>query len=190
MSEPRGAYEPRNEGWRSAAAALGRHSKTALASTRRVLVEQPLELATVVALAGGGLMILAEFLTLFEVKRGAIVVAEQTGGDHHSYAILVVGAACLVAALVARAGHRPPAAGVAMLGGLALAIALFGDLPDATSEGLTVGLRPAEASPAAGFWVEAAGASLALASGVAMTFMLRRAPAHGAETASRDHGAT
>ena len=172
MSEPRGTYEAQTEGWKSAAATLARHTKAALETTRRVVSEKRLEVATVVALVGGGLLILGEFLTLFEVRRGAIVVAEQSGGEHHSYALLVVGAACVVATLVARAGHRPPAAGVAMLGAFALAIALFGDLPDATSEGLTVGLRPAEASPAAGFWVEVTGALLALASGIALTVML------------------
>jgi hypothetical protein len=173
MSEPRRAYEPQTQGWKSLAAAFARRPGAALESTWGVVVEQRLELVTVVALAGGTLLILGEFLTLFDVKRGAIVIAEQSGGDHHSYALLVVGTGCLVAALVARAGHWPPAAGVAVLGGLALTIALLADLPDATSEGLTVGVRPAEASPAAGFWVELAGASLTLASGAALTFMLR-----------------
>jgi hypothetical protein len=173
MSTPRRADEPRAEGWKWLQAALGKRSRAALESASQLVAgEHRLELVAVIALAGGTLMILGEFLTLFEVKRGSVVVAEQSGGDHHSYAFLVVGSASLVAVLVARSGHWPPAAGVAVLAALALAIVLIADLPDATSSGLTAGSRPAEAEPAAGFWVQTVGASIALASGVAMTYLL------------------
>jgi hypothetical protein len=178
MSTPRRADEPRAEGWKALEVILRRGTKATLQGISSLMArEHRLGLVAVMALVGGTLMILAEFLTLFEVRRGPIVVTEQSGGEHHSYALLILGAASLVAALVARSGHWAPAAGVAVLAALALAIALVADLPDATSSGLTAGARPAEADPAAGFWVQTVGASLALVGGLAMTYLIRtRAP--------------
>jgi hypothetical protein len=176
MSTPRRADEPRAEGWKALEIVLRSGWKAILRGISKVLArEHRLELVAVIALAGGTLMILAEFLTLFEVRRGGVVVTEQSGGEHHSYALVILGSASLVAVLAARSGHWAPAAGVAVLAALALAIALIADLPDATSSGLTAGARPAEAEPAAGFWLQTVGASLALVGGLAMTYLIRKA---------------
>ena len=125
-------------------------------------------------LGPASMLIVAEFLDLYRVQRGAIVVREQTGGDHHSYALLVAGAAAIAAVLVARStGAWPPAAAAATMGLLALFVVLFGDLPDANSSGLTADARIAEAEPAAGLWVELAGAVLTTTAGAALAILLR-----------------
>ena len=125
------------------------------------------------ALLGASLLILAEFLDLYRVQRGVVVVREQTGGDHHSYALLVAGVAAIAAVLVARtSGAWPPAAAAATLGLVALLVVVFGDLPDANSSGLTADARLAEADPAAGLWVELAGAILTTTAGAVLALML------------------
>ena len=54
---------------------------------------------------------MAEFLDLYRVQLGVVVVQEKTGGEHHAYALLVAGVAVIGAALLARAsGSWPPAA--------------------------------------------------------------------------------
>jgi hypothetical protein len=147
-----------------------RESTSALRSPDRRL-----ELLTVVALIGSGLLILAEFLNLFTIETRDVVVTKQAGGSHHAYAMLVVGVATIGATLLVRStGLWPPALGIAALGAFALAFALFGDLPDATRSDLVRGARIAEASPALGFWTELVGALLVLGSGLALMFQLRR----------------
>ena len=136
--------------------------------------ERRLELLTIIALAGAGLLILSEFLTLFEIKSRGLVVKDQTGGPHHAYAMLVVGAAAIVATLLTRStGEWLPAAGVAALGLFALGFVLIADLPDATRSDLVQGARLASADPAIGLWTELAGALMLLASGAALTRSLR-----------------
>ncbi len=133
-----------------------------------------LEVATAIALLGGGLFIVAEFLDVYRVERGVVVIQEQTGGANHSYALLIAGAAAIAATLAARStGAWPPAAAAAVLGVAGLAVAFLGDLPDATSSGLTTDARIAEAKPAAGFWVEVAGGVLTLVGGGALALLLR-----------------
>ena len=106
-----------------------------------------LELLTVAAVLGGGLLILAEFLDLFEIETRDLVVKQQAGGPHHAYAMLVVGAATIGAALLARSTEQwPPALGIALLGGFALLFALIVDLPDATRSDLVRG-APDRARP-------------------------------------------
>jgi len=134
-----------------------------------------LQVLTVVALLGGALLILAEFLDLYQVKLGVVVVQERTSGDHHSYALLVVGVGVLVATLASRSATAwPPAAAAAALGLLALAVVLIGDLPDATSSGLTTNVHLAKAEPRIGFWVELAGAVVSIGAGGLLAFLLRR----------------
>jgi hypothetical protein len=137
--------------------------------------QRAVELLTALTLIGGGLLIMAEFLDLYRIERGAVVVQQQTGGEHHSYALLVAGLAVIGAALLARATDAwPPAAAACGIGLAALALALVGDLPDATSSGLTADVHLAEANPAVGFWVEVVGASLTIASGALLAFKLRQ----------------
>jgi hypothetical protein len=134
-----------------------------------------LELLTVLMLIGGCLLILADFLDLFRIEAAGLTVSNQSGGSQHAYAELVIGVAVVGATMLARSTRQwPPAAAVIALALLALGIALIGDLPDATRSDLVRGGKLADASPAAGFWVELAGASITLAAGAAATFLLRR----------------
>jgi hypothetical protein len=144
-------------------------------SGRTGAATRTLEVLTALVVIGGALLIVAEFLDLYQVQRGAVVVRAQTAGDHHSYALLVAGAGVIAGALLARAGEAwLPAAGVSVIGLAALALVLFGDLPDATSSGLTADVRLADAEPAAGFWVELVGASMTIVFGVLLALRLRR----------------
>jgi hypothetical protein len=137
--------------------------------------ERALELITAAVLIGGALLVLSEFLTLFEIDSGSLVVKQQTGGPHHAYAMLLIGSGTIAAALLARStGARPPAVGVVVLSAVALLLALAADLPDATRSDLVRGARIADASPAAGFWVELAGALIALLAGLALARLLGR----------------
>ena len=129
-------------------------------------------LFTALALIGALLMIVAEFVDLFQVKQGATVVFDKTAGSHHSFSLLVMGIAVTGAAFMARAGEAwPPAAGIVVLSLIALGIILIGDLPDATSSGLN--LQNGSADPASGLWLELGGALCALGSGLALTYLLR-----------------
>jgi hypothetical protein len=134
-----------------------------------------LEVATIAALFGGGLLILSEFLDLFTIEVGGIGVKHQAGGTNHAYAMLIIGAGAIVATLLARSTDQwPPAAAVAVLGGFAVALALIGDLPDATRSDLVRGGRIAEAHPSIGFWVELVGAIVTLVAGLILARLLRR----------------
>jgi hypothetical protein len=144
-----------------------------------LLRERALTIVTVGAIIGAALLVVAELVDLYHVVSpdGQLVAgakATQTGGDHHSYALLVVGLAVLGATLAARWSAQPIlAAAVAALGLIALTIVLIGDLPDVTSSGLTQGpLEEAEANPAIGFWLELAGAVVVLVAGLALARLL------------------
>ena len=131
-------------------------------------------LFTALALIGALLMIVAEFVDLFQVKQGATVVFDKTAGSHHSFSLLVMGIAVTGAAFMARAGEAwPPAAGIVVLSLIALGIILIGELPDATSSRLTANLQNGSADPASGLWLELGGALCALGSGLALTYLLR-----------------
>jgi hypothetical protein len=133
-----------------------------------------LELLTVLTLIGGCLLILADFLDLFRIEAAGLTVSTQSGGSQHAYAQLVIGIAVIGATMLGRSTRQwPPGAAVVALAAIALAIALIGDLPEATRSDLVRGGRVADASPAVGFWVELVGAAVTLASGAAETFLLR-----------------
>jgi hypothetical protein len=129
--------------------------------------------------AGGILLILSDFLTLYHVD---VVTAKcsdlaepkladactTTGGEHHGYALLILGVIVLVMTWgAAIGGSRPAGIALLVLGGAALVIVLAVDLPDIHKTGI-VGTRfeDAEAKPGAGFWLELVGAGLVLAAGL------------------------
>jgi hypothetical protein len=176
MSAPGSADRPPDTRPGSLTARLGGLLQQGIeAASRWRSRERLLGLLTVFALIGGGLMILAEFLDLFEIEARGLVVKEQAGGSHHAYAMLVVGAATIGAALLARSTEQwPPALGVCLLGLFAVAFALIADLPDATRSDLVRGARIADAHPVVGFWTELAGAIITLVSGLALVRLLRR----------------
>jgi hypothetical protein len=116
--------------------------------------------------AGAVLLIVAEFLPLYEIR--AITAVPEGGrmstGSHHGYALLLVGLAMLPMAVGAvRGGSRPAAFALLALSAIALFVALAIDLPDLNETGL-IGRTydQAEARPRVGFFIETLGATLAL----------------------------
>jgi hypothetical protein len=145
----------------------------------RLVDEHALTLVTAAAIVGAALLVVAELVDLYHVVSpdGHLVAgakATVTGGEHHSYALVVIALAALAATLAARWAVQPMLAlAVAALGAIALLIVLIGDLPDVTSSGLTRGpLEQAEAEPAVGFWLELAGALVTLTAGLALARLL------------------
>jgi hypothetical protein len=130
------------------------------------------------AVTAGLLLLAAEFLYVFTVDVGAAsceVVASpdvadfcaESGFERHSGAVGVLGLFALAMAWGATAGRsRPAGAALVLVGATVLAVALLGDLPAVTAEGV-VGSRYAEAtaSPGLGFWFELVGAVLAVVAG-------------------------
>ena len=132
-------------------------------------------------------MILSDLLTLYHVDvvtascsdladPGLADACTTTGGEHHGYALLILGVLVLVMTWGAAVGRSRPAGFALLVLGLAgLAIALGVDLPDVHKTGV-IGERFAEASakPGAGFYLELVGSALALAAGALR--LARRAP--------------
>ena len=129
----------------------------------------------VAVLAGALLLIVAEFLTVREIRAVTVVPpgGTETGGGLHGYALGIIGLAMMPMAYGAvMRGARPAAVALIVLAVVACAIVVFVDRPVLDDTGLigrTYDL--AEARPAAGFYVESVGAVLALVGAVA-TFVL------------------
>jgi hypothetical protein len=146
-----------------------------------------IDIATAVAIFGGVLLLYAETLDLYRIltPSGSVSNASgsvRTGSDQHSWAFGVMGVAGAAAVVLARVTRqRPPAVAAAMLGVIALVVALAVDLPDVTAAGVTTDLEVGDAEPGGGFWVELAGALVMTAGAAVLAFMLprRHAPAPG-----------
>ena len=147
------------------------------------------DIALVVAAVGGLLLLYAETLDLYRVVTpgGATSNAAgsiQSGADQHSWALGVIGVVIAAAATLARwTGQRLPAWAAVALAVIALGIVLIADLPDVTSSGLTTELEQGDADPQSGFWVELAGALMALGGSAALALHL----SGRAATAGRRH---
>jgi hypothetical protein len=128
--------------------------------------------------AGALLLILAEFLTVREIKAVTVVPpgGTETGGGLHGFALGIIGVAILVMSYGAVVrGARPAAVALLVLSLAACAIVLFVDRPVLDDEGLigrTYDL--AEARPAIGFYLESLGAALALVGSVAVLVLTPR----------------
>lgn len=135
----------------------------------------------VVGSLAGILMIAADFTPILqiEIKQSGTceIVAEAdlralcspTGGERHSYALVVLGVLSLVLAWVAGPGRaRAAALGLVTVGLATLAMSLIGDLP-AVGETGAIGIRfdEAAAKPAAGFFIELVAGGLAVGAGAA-----------------------
>ena len=134
------------------------------------------------AVIAGALLAAAEFSTIYEVVVGEleIVRSKKSGADQHSYALLILAAATVPLALGAlrgarrpggRIGARAPAAALVVLGAVALAVALLGDLPDAQDEGPlpeSLNFEDARARPAGGLYFEIAAGALLILSGAGL----------------------
>jgi hypothetical protein len=131
------------------------------------------------AAAAAVLMVATELSTLREVD---VVTAtcedladpaqkedcELTGGEQHSYALVVVAVLALLMGWGAGPGRsRPAAVALAVAGLLALGIALLGDLPDVGEEGaLGRTFEQAEAKAGPALTYEIVGGVLALVAGL------------------------
>jgi hypothetical protein len=127
-------------------------------------------------LLGALLLIVAEFLPLYEIRAVTAVPAggRHSTGGHHGYALLVVGLALIPMAWGAvRGGSKPAAIAALALALIALLVALAIDLPDLNETGL-IGRTydQAEARPRVGFFIETLGATLALLGAIG-TLVLR-----------------
>ena len=127
-------------------------------------------------LLGAVLLIVAEFLPLYEIR--AITAVPEGGhkstGAHHGYALLVIGLALIPMSWGAvKGGSKPAAIAALVLAVIALFVALAIDLPDLNETGL-IGRTydQAEARPRVGFFVETLGATLALLGAIG-TLVLR-----------------
>jgi hypothetical protein len=121
------------------------------------------------AVAGPALLIVSDFLTLFEVKAVTVKIPEGTvtGHANHSFAMTLIGLAAIPMAYgVVRARSRPAMVALLALGALATVIALAFDLPDAHGVStLAKTFADAQAHPRAGFFMETLGAALLLIAG-------------------------
>lgn len=128
--------------------------------------------------AGGVLLIVSDFLTLYHVD---VVTAScsdlaspklrdacsTTGGGHHGYALVILGVIALVMAWGAAVGaSRPAGIALLVLGIAALGIALLVDRPDIHKTGIVgAAFENAEAKPGVGYLLEIVGAGLVIAAG-------------------------
>jgi hypothetical protein len=129
-------------------------------------------------LAGALLLIVAEFVTVREIRAVTVVPpgGTETGGGLHGYALGIVGLAMLpmTYGAVLRSA-RPAAVALVVLAVLACAIVLFVDRPALDDTGL-IGrtYELAEARPATGFYLESLGAALGLLGAVAALVLTPR----------------
>ena len=117
-------------------------------------------------LLGALLLLVAEFTTLYRVRVvGATGTVQSVGtGSHHSYALIPIALlAVFLGWAVSRGGGRIALAGIGAAGLVALLIALLGDLPDAHRHGVTTHLQLATATPSAGLYMETLGAVILIA---------------------------
>ena len=133
----------------------------------------------ILPLTGAGLLVAAEFSTLYDVR---VVTAVPEGGSyaagpHHGYAL---------AAGAVLGGSRPAAVALALLALAALAVALLVDLPDVHETGL-IGRTydAARAEPRAGLYLEIAGGCVALVG--AALILVARPPRRGEASANTGH---
>jgi hypothetical protein len=146
-------------------------SRPATASVR------PLRIGLCAAASAGVVcLVLATLTTVIEIKVGTTTRlpgrdTHLSGWDRHGPALLIV--AAFAAAMVAGAlrGARPAMIALAVLGLVALGIAVVGDVPDLNETGFIGEVyEDAAAGPSAGFYLETLGGVLLLASGVLMAF--------------------
>ena len=138
--------------------------------------------------AGSLLLIVAEFTTIREIRAVTAVPpgGTETGGGLHGYALAIVGLAMLPMTYGAAVrGARPAAVALLVLALVATGIVLLVDLPVLDDTGLigrTYDL--AESRPGTGFYLESAGAALALVGAVAVLVLSQDPPIIVDESAS------
>jgi hypothetical protein len=130
--------------------------------------------------AGASLLVVAEFLTLREIRTLTVVPdgGTTTGGSHHLYALALIGLVLAPMAYGAVVGGARPAAIACLVLSLAAAfVVLAVDRPTLDDTGLIgQAYELAEARPGPGFYVESLGAALAVVGAVAALVVSRRRP--------------
>jgi hypothetical protein len=138
--------------------------------------------APVLALVGATLLaalmlVVSTFLDLYEISTGITTLDTLSGNTQHDVAFILLGLAAIPMALGALRGARPAMAAIAALGVVVLIVTFTVDLPNALDEGLYgVNYENAEASPAAGFYVEGIAGALLLAAGGLLLLLGRPEP--------------
>ena len=136
-----------------------------------------IEILTIVAIVGGVLLVVSSFMDVFTVtdlRGNQIASATHTGADNHGPALVIIGVAVIAAIFLARMTDQwLPAAAATGLGLVALAIALFGDLPDANDTDLLRGGTLGSAHPAGGLWLEIFAAIFVSAACAGIAWILR-----------------
>jgi hypothetical protein len=119
--------------------------------------------------AGAILLVIATFATVLHIKVVTVTKLTQSGWDRHGPALLIIGLAALAMLVGALRGARPAMAAVAILGLIALLIALLGDQPHIHDTGV-IGqdYDQAAAGPSFGYYAETLGSVLVLLSGVGL----------------------
>jgi hypothetical protein len=128
-------------------------------------------------------LLLATLATVIEIKVGTTTRVPEhdthlSGWDRHGPALVLI--ALFAAAMIMGAvrGARPAMVALAVLGLVALLIAVVGDVPDLHATGFIGEVyEDAAAGPKAGFYLETLGAVLLLASGVLMFALGAERPA-------------
>lgn len=143
------------------------------ARPRRARLAMPERLLLSGAIVGGLLLIAADLTSVLRIESQGRVVDHITGGSRHGYALMLIGLLALVAAVgVASTRARPPMLALSVLGLIAAAIALIGDLPSLHRTGVYGrGLADASASAGVGFFLETLGAALLLVGGGALLLL-------------------
>jgi hypothetical protein len=144
------------------------------------------------AVAAALLLVIAQFATVVsvDVASGSCEVLNDTdptladqcvqdGFDRHGgvFPLLAVG---IIAMALGAGRARPAAAAIAVFGAIALAITLLSDVPAAGESGV-IGrdYAGAQAEAGLGLWLQALGASLALAAGAIGWVLVGRRPGRG-----------
>jgi hypothetical protein len=152
----------------------------AAAAPFRLLRRRSLEVAALIAVVGGLLLLYSETLDLYRIVTPGGTTSNaagsiQSGADQHTWALGIIGVVIAAAAVLARwTRQRQPAWAAVILAVIVLGIVLVGDIPDVTSSGLTTEIESGEAEPGAGFWVELVGAVLALGGAGTLAWQLSR----------------
>ena len=128
-------------------------------------------LAAALSIVAAGLLVAAEFTTVFEVTVGSLEVVQRsaTGGENHGYALLVVAVFAVVLTLLGlRGGGRAPGLALVALGAVVLVVALAVDLPDTRGSGRlpeSLAYEDARARAGAALGLELVGGVLLVAAG-------------------------
>jgi hypothetical protein len=130
------------------------------------------------ALAGALLLLVAELSPLYRVVVGALATPRRSVGTgaHHGYGLALVALVAPAMTLGGVRGVRAAAVALAVLGAVALLVALAIDLPATRDSGTlpeAIGFADARAQAGRGLALEIAGGLALLAAGIGMLLLAR-----------------